>query len=649
MLRILITCLVIMIMAYAPASGQSYFEKADAYIASATQNLRDVNLLKAYADSAAYLSKKIGYPKGMAMAAKFHGIYYYFTSKHDSSLWAYGHSLQLFESIKDSLEIAKALLNMATTYSAISAYDETTDYALKSLRYFEHLKEYNGIGRALNLLGVVAYNRKDFQTALKHFIQHLNNAITVNDSLEIASSYNNMASAYTELGQRDSAYVFYERSMSIKENLGMTQNLGNVYQNLGGMYSDDGKFDRARQYFIKALDVYEQMGNLHSVAIVWVNIGLDFLKQNNYVESEKAFEKSIEASLVGENAEMLKKAYESLSGLYEKQGRFAVALQAYKKHHIISDSLLNTYRINRIEELSAEYESEKKEQHIQLQEAAINAQQLVIQRNSLVIFALVIVAILLLLILLLLKRSNKRKQKIMNQEQELKLKEASLHAALNSQEKERKRFARDLHDGFGQLISALKMNLDRMHELDGFAQYSSVIDTSSGIVTDMHKEIKNITFDLMPTVLIQFGLVAAIKEFAERINHSGKIKVFISVFELEERLGELHEINLYRVLQEWVNNILKYSDASIIDIQLVRHENSLSIMVEDNGKGFNTNKLSTLHGNGWKNIQSRMQLIKGSVDIDSTEGKQGTTLNLEVPLLNTEKKAIESTFQQNFN
>ncbi|MCC5929617.1 MAG: tetratricopeptide repeat protein [Cyclobacteriaceae bacterium] len=649
MFRFIIICLVLQTMSITMVSGQSSVEKVDDYIAKATKNLSDINLLKAYTDSAAILSKKIAYPKGMAMAAKFNGIYYYFTSKHDSSLLAYRQSLELFESINDSLETAKALLNLATTYSALAAYDETTDFALRSLRYFESMQEYNGTGRALNLLGIVAYNRKDFQSALGYFKKHLKNSVTVNDSLEIASSYNNMASAYNELEQRDSAYLYFEKSLSLKENLGMIQNLGNVYQNLGGMYSDDGEFAHAREYFQKALEVYGQMGNQRNIAIVWVNLGLDYMKQNKYIEAEKAFNKSIEASLEGENAEMLKKGYESLSGLFEKQGNFASALQAFKRYHQVSDSLLNVYRINRIEELAAEYESEKKEQQIQIQEASINAQQLVIQRNSIIIFALLTVAVLLLLIVLLNKRSSKRKQKIMRQEQEIKVKEASLHAALTSQEKERKRFARDLHDGFGQLISSLKMQIDRLNDTNDLAQRASIFDASAEIITDMHKEIRNIAFDLMPAVLIQYGLVAAVKEFANRINSTEKIKVFVGAYELNDRLTELQEINLYRVIQEWINNILKYSNATAIDIQLVKHEKNLNIMIEDNGSGFNPQKLSTVNGNGWKNIQSRMQLINGSVDVDSMEGIQGTTLILEIPASKSENKTGTMAFQQNFN
>ena len=91
-------------------------------------------------------------------------------------------------------------------------------------------------------------------------------------------------------------------------------------------------------------------------------------------------------------------------------------------------------------------------------------------------------------------------------------------------------------------------------------------------------------------------------------------------------------LNIYRIIQEWVNNILKYSGASKIEIQLVGHEYEISLSIEDNGNGFNTSALENASGNGWKNIQSRIRLIHGEIDLDSTEGKQGTTLMAKIPV-----------------
>src|SRR5690606_32862325 len=111
----------------------------------------------------------------------------------------------------------------------------------------------------------------------------------------------------------------------------------------------------------------------------------------------------------------------------------------------------------------------------------------------------------------------------------------------------------------------------------------------------------------------------------------------VIVFEFPERLTELMEISLYRIIQEWTNNILKYSNATKVEIQLTGHEDELIVLIEDNGRGFDLRDLADGSGNGWKNICSRINLIKGVVDIDSSPTRMGTTLTLTVPRVSVEE------------
>lgn len=220
----------------------------------------------------------------------------------------------------------------------------------------------------------------------------------------------------------------------------------------------------------------------------------------------------------------------------------------------------------------------------------------------------------------------------MQQEKELQVKEAYIHAALELQKNERKRFAQDLHDGFGQLISALRLNISRLNETDNIQNKFGVVEKSESILKEMHTEIRNIAFNLMPATLIQYGLKEAIREFAQRINSSGKVQIDIDIHGLEERLDELQEISLYRVIQEWINNILKYAEAQKIQIQLVKHENEISVMIEDDGMGFDQKLLKNSKGNGWRNIQSLLNHINASLDLDTSPNRKGNSLIIEMPL-----------------
>jgi len=136
----------------------------------------------------------------------------------------------------------------------------------------------------------------------------------------------------------------------------------------------------------------------------------------------------------------------------------------------------------------------------------------------------------------------------------------------------------------------------------------------------------------MPQTLIQHGLLPALQEMALRVNQTGKISIHVNGYDIPERLNEVHEISLYRIIQEWTNNVIKYANASIVEIQLIRHEEEINITIEDNGSGFDTTKLELSKGNGWKNIKSRINLIKGDLDIDSAPQRKGTSLMIRIPV-----------------
>lgn len=215
--------------------------------------------------------------------------------------------------------------------------------------------------------------------------------------------------------------------------------------------------------------------------------------------------------------------------------------------------------------------------------------------------------------------------------------ELVMQAIVRGQEQERNRFARDLHDGFGQMISALNLNLRGLQSVRGtdLENRMEVFNASSEILKNMHTELKNICFDLMPQTLIKHGLGAAIEEFAERIHASGQKSVEVHVHGLDERLTELQEISVYRIAQEWVNNILKYSDAQHITLQITRDEDELTLLIEDDGMGFDRQLLIDGKGNGWRNMQSRANLISGEIELDTTPGMRGNAFILNAKLNQT--------------
>jgi signal transduction histidine kinase len=325
--------------------------------------------------------------------------------------------------------------------------------------------------------------------------------------------------------------------------------------------------------------------------------------------------------------------YGSLSESYAGAGKMQEAYQNLLLSNQYRDSVSRDEQLKVIEETKAIYETEKKEQQIALQQAELSQQQARLNQTYIVIGFLVITVIFIIIIFVLVRSRLKRKQQLLQKEKELSVREAYIEASIQSQENERKRFARDLHDGLGQLISSLRMILHPVHKNMGIEERMIVNEKAETLLNDMHHEIRSIAFNLMPHTLIQYGLVPALKEMAERMNHSGAVVIRIDSFHVPDRLTELQEISLYRVVQEWVNNVIKYAQPSVIEVQLVGHDHEISVTIEDNGKGFDPSVLEKSEGNGWKNIQSRLNLLDGFYDIDSQPGKNGTTLTLRIPFV----------------
>ena len=205
-------------------------------------------------------------------------------------------------------------------------------------------------------------------------------------------------------------------------------------------------------------------------------------------------------------------------------------------------------------------------------------------------------------------------------------------AVLKAEEAERKRISGELHDGLGQLFSAVKMNLSALADHIQFEDHhgEKMFEKTLSLVDESCKEVRVISHQMAPNILLKSGLATAVRDFIDKID-SRKLKVNLSTFGLNERLDQNIEMVLYRVIQEAVNNVIKHAEANTLDIQLSKDEEGVNAMIEDNGKGFDSNALENVEGIGLKNMRTRVEYLKGQVDFSSTQGA-GTLVAIYIPL-----------------
>jgi len=203
---------------------------------------------------------------------------------------------------------------------------------------------------------------------------------------------------------------------------------------------------------------------------------------------------------------------------------------------------------------------------------------------------------------------------------------------IEAEENDRMRIAGDLHDGVGQLLSATRMNLDTLlgEGSNNSKAWHELATKTLGMVDDGCREVRSIAHQMMPNVLLKRGLMAALRDMADQLD-SPALKVSLETAGIDRRLDSNIELVLYRVIEESVTNVLKHAGANQLYIQLVKDDNEISVTIEDNGAGFNSLRGEKIVNKGLKNINNRVEYLKGTVEISSAPGK-GTLIAIIIPL-----------------
>jgi signal transduction histidine kinase/predicted ATPase len=210
-------------------------------------------------------------------------------------------------------------------------------------------------------------------------------------------------------------------------------------------------------------------------------------------------------------------------------------------------------------------------------------------------------------------------------------KDDHLKALVQTQDNERKRIASDLHDSLGSMLSTVKLRFNGLQqdfEMRIPEKLSRFNDTILMLDGAIH-ELRQISHNMLPVSLSRFGLQAALETFVEQINASRQLETKLQILGIDRRLSEDMEVAVYRICQELVQNVIKHSGATLLRIQVINHKDSLNIIVEDNGMGMQQKDITK--GFGFSTIQSKVNLFKGSFEIDSNPGK-GAMVLVDLPV-----------------
>ncbi len=599
----------------------------------------------------------------------------------DSALWYYDLAR------KKSIELNYLKGQAAYASNAIvilnnrGKFKEALELAKEALLLYQQIGTKKDLAIANINVGSEWQYLSDFETAAKSYFEALKLAEEIGDKRLQRISNNNLASIFTELGQYEKGKGYAEKSLAIAIELKNDYAIASSTYNIANAEIYLKQYDKALSHFKEIETSGARTEDYILLLDGWLGQADVYKMIPDYIEAERYFKKVISLSMEKEAPEYemyaqmgladvytattknqfatealtrgitlatelgsvneLRDLYNKAAVLYENTGKYVSALDFRKKFEVLNDSVVGEKSRANINMLEARYESEKKEQQIKDLKQEAEIKDLSIQQNRLLNLVLVGSLLAVFTIALLARRTFQQKKKILERdnalsqsriaELEAEKKLLASEAVIKGQEEERGRLAKDLHDGLGGLLSGVKFSLTNMKSnvvLD--AQSALVFERSLDMLDNSISELRRVAHNMMPEVLVKFGLQEALKSYCDSIEQSGVFKVDFQSVGQEVRLSSNTEIILYRVVQELLNNASKYAKASTVLVQLAFHENEISITVEDNGAGFDIAKTQHSTGAGWTNIRSRVEYLKGKVDV--TSGTGGTSVHLHVPI-----------------
>lgn len=575
-------------------------------------------------------------------------------AKYDSSFQCTDSAILFYDAVLNSkksnaAKIAKArtqkancLIEKGVLFAKRFQFQESVKYYLASIREWEKSNDPGrdeSIATIYNNISSDYFELEQFQNALEYDLKALPFREKKNNDL-LAIGYMFVADDYGGLLKFDSAERYIEKARPLVEKYDKHSLNVRFYGIIGDLYLKKKEWARAIQNFEKSIasakkinDAYQMVGSNEGMATAYMQLGELVLART---KAKEALEGADSLGLPKNQLKIL----QLLTNIEELSGNPASAFLFQKKYLKLSDSIKKEEMQRRMNELETKYQSAKKGEEITRLQKDKQIQSLSIRQKTTLNYILGGSVGVLILFAFLAYRNLRHRQLLAKQSNELhqqRIRELekdrqliAVDSMLKGQEEERTRLAKDLHDGLGGMLSGVKFSLMNMkthliidHEnVVVFERSLDMLDTSI-------QELRRVAHNMMPEALVKFGLDEALKDYCDNINSAQIVQVKYQSFGMDQRLESNMEIIIYRIVQELFANIFKHAKATEVLVQLLREGNRISIAVEDNGKGFDVNELENSKGAGWANIRSRVNYLRGKLDLHSETGR-GTSVNIEI-------------------
>ena len=541
---------------------------------------------------------------------------YYYTGNIDKSLDFYEIAKDFALKASNQRLLAYALLYTGYNESDLGQFSKSSNSLKEAINVFTKLKDTFNILGAKNALSILYSKNAFYEEAEMERAEAIVLATKTDNNISLRNLYFNAAEDSNKTNDAVNQIIYLKKSLlansrtdnellvkpvllvslikAYAENDSLALAEDN-FKDLEVLYLKD-KSDEKRVYYVDAKKVLAFASKNHKEALKYGKEHLVFQKQKKNYEEVMYSEK-----FIGE--------------VYKSKNDYTNANKHFLNYYTIKDSIASIQNVKSLAYFQTLYETEKRDFEIENQKASIsllNSQNE--NKTQLLVFGAIGLIILFGGILFYRSFLNAKKREHAQQQ--------FSHQLIKTQEKERTRIAKELHDGLGQLVTLIKMKAQNKDQIE-----------ISGLAQNAIEEVRSISRDLYPVILSRLGLTNSIEKLLMDLDEETDMFVSVVIDDVNTSFNEIESLNFYRFIQESINNVLKHAKASTLIVNILKQSDGIKILIKDNGQGFDVGEMSKQNSMGLKTMTERVCMLKGRFAIKIIKAK-GTSILVQIPYYN---------------
>lgn len=575
-----------------------------------------------YCNKALKIGKDNLYLKGKAL--NHLGIYYDVISNNDSAIFCYEEAIELAVKANSEVNEASALNNLGLIYWNQAKYDEAINYFNKSIILFEKLDMKLGIASTLNNIGLIYNETKNYKKAIKYFHQSRVNYENIDNKYGISATYTNIAIAQFKLEQNDSSFIYNKASIPIKIEIKDNWGLATNYINLSTDFEAFNQIDSALFYAHKAEQLYRALNNKSHLSTALSGKGSLLIELNRHEESLIALKEAEKLAIETNSNKNLRNIYDHYSELYYQKKNYLKAYKYLDKRYSIEKEIYSLEKDKVINEIQTKYETAKKDKELlQNKEKILNQELVVKSKNNLLLIVFIILIVLITLIYFIVQfQLNKRNKLKLKYEAQQKINEANFNKEIAE---DKLRISRDLHDNIGAHLTFMIASIDNLAHTEQIKDRKQKMASISSFGKQTMNELRSTIWAIKNDGANINELLFRVADL--KINIDIPVQI-INEIKVNNQLSSNQLLNIYRIIQEAIQNTTKHAKATSLTVTFFSNEKEIRITISDNGKGFAVR--DNYKSNGLKNMQIRCKSINANFNIESNN--LGTEISCTLPL-----------------